>query len=572
MRRVVALGLDAGDSILLHRWAAQGHLPAFRSLLDQGAWRDLDNMKFHCDDTSWTSFFTGCLPGKTGYWSALKLRPGTYHIDNSGYYDSEDCPPFFTLIPSSRVAVFDLPNLHTLYPNVNGVQITGWGAHSHFDHGASLPEGLFSELVGKHGKHPAARLQYVGLNWWNRSFLKRTEEGTLEGLRRRSSICLDLLRRDLWDLFLTVYGEPHNSAHHFWHFCDPDHPLHRQDPLFPEDPLLNVYRAVDASVEALLAEIPEETYVVLFALHGAKANNIDLPAMLFLPEFLYRLSFPGKGLFPIGEPGTPCSLVIDSLDHKHWSSDIWSRRVDAHSPVSLLRPFSDHTEFDPDKPPTAAVDKVFHFAGRILEGLRRRVAVRLTDLNTGPGGWCPAMWYKATWPHMKAFALPSYSDGCIRINVKGREPKGIVDPADYHRVCDELMEELGRLTNPRTGEPFIDDIWKTRRSPDEGDHLPDGDLVVTFSDSPADVVDSPTVGRMGPFPLLRVGGHRDQGFLLARGPGIAAAATLPKGHVVDLPPTILTLMGETVPPHLDGKPLFNVAEDQDSSRPPSSST
>jgi len=36
----------------------------------------------------------------------------------------------------------------------------------------------------------------------------------------------------------------------------------------------------------------------------------------------------------------------------------------------------------------------------------------------------PAIWYKPFWPQMKAFALPSFSEGYIRINLQGREPEG----------------------------------------------------------------------------------------------------------------------------------------------------
>jgi predicted AlkP superfamily phosphohydrolase/phosphomutase len=166
------------------------------------------------------------------------------------------------------------------------------------------------------------------------------------------------------------------------------------------------------------------------------------------------------------------------------------------------------------------------------------------------------MWYKSAWPRMKAFALPSFFDGLIRINVKGREPHGIVEHADYERVCQKLIEELHRLTNARTGGPLVNKIWRTRRSPNDPHCLPDADLVVTFTEAPADVVDSPAVGRMGPFPFVRVGGHRNTGFLLARGPSIPVGKTMSDAELVDLPPTILQLMDVPVPDTFDGKPIF----------------
>ena len=34
------------------------------------------------------------------------------------------------------------------------------------------------------------------------------------------------------------------------------------------------------------------------------------------------------------------------------------------------------------------------------------------------------------------------------LNVKGREPEGIIDPADYEKVRDELAERIAAVTDP----------------------------------------------------------------------------------------------------------------------------
>ncbi|MBI5571861.1 MAG: alkaline phosphatase family protein [Desulfomonile tiedjei] len=557
--RVVAIGLDAGDSLLVQKWMAHGHLTNMRALQDRGAQCELGNVKFCSDDVSWTAFYTGCLPEQTGFWTVLKLIPGTYELDVPRYYDFTRHQPFYAQAPSCQVAVFDLPNLHVLFPEVQGVQVTGWGAHSHWDQGSSLPETLFSDLVHQFGVNPAARIQYHGLNWWNLPFLKTMRASLIEGALRRGHIGRDIMRRGPWDLFMTVFPEPHNAAHNFWHLSRADHPLHPRESPFAEDPLLECYQAVDTALGEILEVAGEDTYVVVFSLHGAAANNSDLWALLMLPEFLYRLNFPGNGLFPVGDIGEACPPIVDRLHHKLWPSDIWSRRVDGRSVAGLLRPFSDNTEFDPDERGSrSALVKGARFCLKTIEGLRRRIAKRLVDFDSGPGGWCPAMWYKFAWPRMKAFALPSFSDGFIRINLKGREPNGVVDPVDYRSVCDWLTTELRLLRNSRTGEPVVSDVWRTRSSPEQEDPcLPDADLVVVFASTPADVAESPSVGRMGPFPYPRVGGHRNTGFLLARGPGIGPGTNLPKAHIVDLAPTILTLMNAPVPQHMAGNPLFS---------------
>ena len=173
----------------------------------------------------------------------------------------------------------------------------------------------------------------------------------------------------------------------------------------------------------------------------------------------------------------------------------------------------------------------------------------------GPAsGWMPAMWYQPAWPRMRAFALPAFADGHIRINLAGRESKGIVLPEEYQEECDRVAAFLKRLRNPRSGNPIVKNVWCTRNDPLDNDPLlPLPDLVVQWNDETFDVVDSPDVGRIGPVPYFRTGGHRAGGFALLKGPGIAPGTTLPRAEVFDLAPTILNLLGAKIPSHFEGK-------------------
>ncbi len=127
--------------------------------------------------------------------------------------------------------------------------------------------------------------------------------------------------------------------------------------------------------------------------------------------------------------------------------------------------------------------------------------------------WQPTNWYKPVWRKMKAFALPSVSDGYIRINVKGREKEGLIDPQDYDAVCDEITEMLMQAIDARTGEKIISKVLRVRKTPFEtNSRQSPADLIVLFwEEMPTDTVDSPTLGRIGPLPFFRPGGHQKQG-------------------------------------------------------------
>ena len=169
------------------------------------------------------------------------------------------------------------------------------------------------------------------------------------------------------------------------------------------------------------------------------------------------------------------------------------------------------------------------------------------------------MWYQPAWSGMKAFALPSFSEGYVRLNVRGREASGVIERADYDKVCAEISAEIMRLTDARTGKPAVKRVVRTRVGPDgpaiDGERPSDADLIVLWDGVPIDVVDHPTAGRIGPVPFKRSGSHVHRGFLMAAGPGVGAGSRLPEAHALDIPPTILTLLGAPIPAHFDGKPL-----------------
>lgn len=542
-RPVVAIGLDAADPVLLEQWMDQGHLPNLQALSREGAYGRLTNLGYYKAETPWTTFLTGCLPQKTGYWAPFRLQEGTYTVHEVEAYDFEAFPPFYALGDDYRVAVFDMPQ-SVLSERANGPQVLAWGAHSPQTPSHSLPAELLQQVRDRHGKHPALHRDHG--DWWDGTYLARLRRTLKQGLERRITICQDFLKQERWDLFLTVFGEPHSAGHDFWYLSQPDHPLYGQRP--PEigdgDPLLEIMVAADRALGDILKAVPEDAYTVVFAAHGSGNNTTDVSSMLFLPEFLYRLSFPGEVMIAPGNPDLPPPPLVTSPRRKTWTGEIWERKHDPNPLKRFLRrslPSKFHR----------VLDRVFGKPQRDL------VSPQQLQEEGHALAWQPSLWYRDLWPQMQAFAIPSFSEGYVRVNVRGREPQGIVHPDQYSTVCDEITEQLQRLTNARTGQPLVKKVIRTRQSAsDRHPTHPDADLVVVWSETPADVVDHPTLGRIGPVPYRRTGSHRERGFLMVKGPGIEAGSTLPEGHGVDLAPTILTLMGAPLPDYFDGKPIL----------------
>jgi predicted AlkP superfamily phosphohydrolase/phosphomutase len=437
-----------------------------------------------------------------------------------------------------------------LSDNVNGIQVLGWGAHSPRCPSHSDPPGLFAEIVARHGEHPTLRKDDVH-SMGDHEALDRLKRGLETGVKRRADVCVDLLGREDWDLFLTYFSEIHSGQHYFWHLSHPDHPLFQYFGVPGVDPLLEIVQAVDRAIGRIVAAMPPHARLAVFSDHGMESNTTDLPSTVFLPELLYRLAYPGTYGLAKGRPGTPPPPVMKPSAHRSWRSTLYGLK---HDPNPITRWLRQHM----------ATDR-FHYL------VEKRLGLDSVPLcpEDCPLGTQPPMWYSPAWPGMKAFALPSFSEGYVRMNVRGREQHGIVDPEDYGSACDEVASELFRLTDARTGRPAVKRVVRTRVGPHgpatEGERPSDADLIVIWSDLPIDVVDHPTAGRIGPVPFKRSGSHVHRGFLMAAGPGVPAGARWPAGHSLDIPPTILTLLGADIPSHFDGTPLPIIEDAEDTS-------
>ena len=130
-------------------------------------------------------------------------------------------------------------------------------------------------------------------------------------------------------------------------------------------------------------------------------------------------------------------------------------------------------------------------------------------------------------------------------------------PEFFDGVCQEITDILYRLRDGRSGELLVKKVIRTRKSPLDADpKLPDPDLVVIWQTIATDLIDSPDIGRIGPITYNRPGGHREHGFLMAKGPRISPESSFADGRAVDLGATILDLMGADIPDYFDGKSLM----------------
>jgi predicted AlkP superfamily phosphohydrolase/phosphomutase len=509
--RLLVLGLDGATFDILLPLAEKGELPAIKKLMEEGTRGRLRTVIPPGTGPAWSSIVTGLDPSNHGIFDIIVRAPHSYNLAflNGA---SLRAPAVWDIVgrQGGRVIVLNVP---MTYPprEVNGVMVTG----------------LLTPLAGKRYTYPedlAAEIESAAPSYRivpgqvyssgrAGDFLGELRE-TLEAKRRVLSL---LLGREDWKFAMQVFSETDFLQHALWHVMDETHPRHDagEAARFGAQ-VMDIYRRLDSIVGEALDGLGENDSVMLVSDHGAgplyefmHANNylIREGAMRVRPGLASQLKF---GLFKAGL--TPMNV---------------------YRFVSRMR------------------------LGRVKMGLRwtsggydllRRFFFSFSDID---------------WKRTKAYALSGGVYGGLFLNLKGREPRGSVEPADYERTRDELAGLLLGLKHPGTGDALISKVIK-REEIYAGRYLSEAPDLYFLP-----VV--PTTGVFGDFEFSsnRVvepvsdaisAQHRMEGIFVARGPAVRKGAEVGGMTVLDLAPLMLYLMALPIPEGLDGALREDVLE------------
>lgn len=521
-RRVLVIGLDGLDVTFAERLMASGDMPALAALRQRAVRFRLDHGAAQRTGLAWEHVASGLSPEAGGRWAAVEFDPTTYHA----WQEGARFVPWWEAI-DRRVVVFDTPYVDLRRaPATRG--IVGWGAHDPGTAPASRPRVLLREFLGRFGRYPSAWT--YGVPWPSTSRTREMGEALSRALDTRTHAARWLATERLpdWDLFVAVAGEVHGAIEGLWHGVDPRHILHgHASAAAAAQALRDVHRAQDRMIGEL-ARSASDAAIVAFTMGGMGANHSDVQSMVLLPELLYRDAF-GQSLLSVprtwtASPGQPPILAED----ENWgaSSLTWFPR-----PVREVLRHGLHS-FVSQRRRLAAVAK----AGRAaVQSWRSHTAT--LDLH-----WQPVLRYRAHWPRMRAFALPSFYDGRIRINLRGRERHGVVDPSRYEDTCRAIERLVRECRNPRTGEPAVQSIDRPSTRDPRALGGSESDLIVVWRDV-ATALLHPRLGLIGPVPLRRTGGHTGpHGMIYIAAPDLEAGDRGVRSSF-DVVPTLAHLLG-----------------------------
>jgi predicted AlkP superfamily phosphohydrolase/phosphomutase len=146
----------------------------------------------------------------------------------------------------------------------------------------------------------------------------------------------------------------------------------------------------------------------------------------------------------------------------------------------------------------------------------------------------------------------------IRINLRGREPEGVVTPEVYEEVRNRVIEELHSAMDEQEGKKVMNRIYR-KEDVYWGPYLENACDIICIPNDEYNLN-----GRIKDdiFKEHKKGAsfHRLHGIFILHGPGIKKGEKIEGAHIMDVAPTILYLLGLPVPKDFDGKVLVEALE------------
>jgi predicted AlkP superfamily phosphohydrolase/phosphomutase len=177
----------------------------------------------------------------------------------------------------------------------------------------------------------------------------------------------------------------------------------------------------------------------------------------------------------------------------------------------------------------------------------------------------------------------------IFINLKGRDPHGIVEPEDYEKVQEEIIRALYNMKDPDTGESVVALAIKKEESGTLGifegpgyDRV--GDVIyawkpgymshpfiyrtaIKYRDGSERIIKNPELyepsvlcGNFTGVHLALPSLHDMHAVMIMEGPGVTQYERRYPAKIIDVAPTISKILNSDVPAHAEGGVLYDIID------------
>ncbi len=458
-------------------------LPTLRRLFTDGEFKRLESDGGELGASVWPSFLTGRRPGDHGQYFPLQWDADAMKLAPVGE-DYRFHEPFWYEIARAGkpVIAFDVQIAFESRLPL-GFEVHNWTAQSFTDLRTNRPE-LLDQIIRRFGRHPMG--EDIPADW-STAERRRMKARITSGVRQTGEIIRWLMRHHEWRLFITSFVESHRAGHYL---------MAEDGERLTEGALLEIFVDIDRELAAIFGAADlSNTTVIVFSLEGMQPSCSQLHFMPVLMDTINRTYLSRTTGAPV--PRHNQRNVMKLLRERVPSA--WQGRVGRHTP------------------------------SRVRDWVVGRQFSAGLDWNTTPG-----------------FALPCGGESFIRLNVQGRETRGVLAPGtgEIEAYCAVAEEVLRSFRHAATGAPLVKDILYTRDVfPGEKTHLLPDVIVVWQDQPPAREITSDTHGPLTARYLTgRQGLHCSRGFATALGAKAAPGVFRDTAHISDLAALTRTLL------------------------------
>jgi predicted AlkP superfamily phosphohydrolase/phosphomutase len=512
--RTLIIGWDGATWDLAETFIEAGCMPTLGRLVREGATAPLNSTTPPMTLPSWSSMLTGCGPGRHGIFDFVRKIEGRWQLEFTNA-SHRRVPTLHRLISDAggRAASIAVPTTWPPDP-LNGVVISGFDSpvSTGIDGSFCHPREIYGEIQRRFGGLKFADFQESNIGpGWHEDALG----ALLREIPRKQAVAQWLMSRERWDAFMLLFGESDTVSHHFWMFHDPESPRHPLNaPRVLRDAIRSVYIALDQALERLI-ETASPDQVCICSDHGFGGAGVHA---LYLNRYLeqagwlrYRREVQVDGV----RSGTGLADRLRGLAATRLPSQLQGKVFRA-VPDSVL----------------GHIETRSRYGDLDLEATRA-----LSD----------EMNYAAT----------------LRLNLPEEDEQGRAE------ATAELRQILGEWTVD--GHRVVDAVH-TREELYEGPCVHESpELVIELSQREGYTYTLLPSARSQPGQTWREiepheypggkglgmnGTHRQHGVLALWGSGVQAGARVEAG-MADIAPTLLHLMGEPIPDHMDGEVIVD---------------
>lgn len=465
------------------------NLPNFSKLIRNGTSGYLHTIIPMLTPPGWTSFATGKNPAKHNIFDFFKIKNYNKELINS--YDRKTEALWDVLSRNNKKSI--ILNLPATYPPqpLNGIMICGAETPSiktDFTYPRDYKEKIFKLNPDYKTGIDPKNLEY------------KNYEALLEDLYKVTNyyknLILHIIENEEWDLFIAVFEDVDRLQHYLWKYMDSKHPAYVKGNKF-ENAIHDYYKKLDNILGEILLKLPKDVNLFVISDHGFG----PIYKQIFINNFLLE-----KGYLKL-------------------KSNIKENKINVKDFLIKI----------------AYKLKIKHLIFRLPEKMRNKMKnlIPSQDLTN------------VDWNGTKAY-FNSYSGQYILINLKGRDPNGIIEENEYNEILKNLKNDLFNLED--NGKKIIKNVYSASEIYN-GENLKNApDLFVITEDGYIlqEGFNSKLIDLFNEDKVYRSADHRDNGILIIYGENVKQNYKL-EANILDIFPTILKIFNIQISEDVDGK-------------------